>query len=121
MYALCRLHSSLAKCPVPALGKEYTLNLEKILEKGKESEAVLQPTRRQVAELEKELEREMRAKQRDENELKELTKNAKRQEQVRAEKIKTVSSWLLRMFYPILIHLLASELHEGRVWGDRHQ
>ena len=46
-----------------------------------------------MAELEKELEREIRAKQRDENELKELTKNAKRQEQIRAEKIKTVGSW----------------------------
>jgi hypothetical protein len=75
---------------VPPLGKEYALNLEKILEKGKESESVLQPTRRQVAELEKELEKEIRAKQRDENMLKELTKNAKRQEQIRAEKIKTV-------------------------------
>lgn len=86
------------------MGKEYALNLEKILEKGKESEAILQPTRRQVAELENELEREIRAKERDERMLKELMRNAKAQEQVRTEKVKTVSDILPR--YAIWIRLM---------------
>lgn len=76
---------------MPPLAKEYaSLELERMLEKAREADAVLQPTRRQVGELERELEREERARRRDEGLLRDLVRNARGQEEVRREKRKTV-------------------------------
>lgn len=92
-----------------------------MLEKAREADAVLQPTRRQVVELERELEREEKARRRDEGLLRELVRNAKGQEEVRREKRKTVCysrdvmcgwGWMA-----VLMKMVVAEVFEGGAGG----
>jgi hypothetical protein len=85
-----RLQSRAAKLPLPTVGKDFSLSYESIIERTMHSEALLQPLLRQNAELEKELEKERLALERDEEDLMELQANAKSQEMVRAQQVRTV-------------------------------
>jgi hypothetical protein len=85
-----RLLGSLHKTHLPPMGKDFTLNFNDLVHKTGELEAVLEPTLRYNAELEKELEREKANLEQDQKELAVLQKNAKSQAVLRAETSRTV-------------------------------
>lgn len=92
MCATYSLRKKLEKIPVPPTGnsKDARLNREFLLEKNASAEAALEPTLREIAELETELEKEKELLRQDVQHLEKLKKNAKAQEQVRAEKSRLV-------------------------------
>jgi len=91
---VAKLQNRAAKLPLPTVGKDFSLSYESIIERTMHSEALLQPLLRQNAELEKELEKERLALERDEEDLKELQANAKSQEMVRAQQVRTLPKTL---------------------------
>lgn len=72
-------------------GKDARLSRDVLIEKNIAAEAVLEPTLREIADLEKELEREKEALQEEEEFLKELTANAQAEEKIREARSRTVS------------------------------
>ncbi|TGZ83202.1 hypothetical protein EX30DRAFT_339410 [Ascodesmis nigricans] len=80
------LRKKLEKIPVPPIGKDARLSRDFLMGKNVAAETALEPTLREIAELEKELEKEKELLRQDEAHLAELRKNAKAQEQIRAEK-----------------------------------
>lgn len=85
-----RLQSSFKKTPVPIVCKDVPLSYEKLVHKTTEWEAILEPTLRHNAELERELARQKARLAKDERDLKVLQANAKGQERVRADQNRTV-------------------------------
>jgi uncharacterized membrane-anchored protein YhcB (DUF1043 family) len=75
------------------MGKDFTLNFNDLVHKTGELEAVLEPTLRYNAELEKELEREKAKLEQDQKDLAVLQKNAKSQAGLRAETLRTVRNF----------------------------
>lgn len=81
-----KLLGSLHKTHLPPMGKDFTLNCNDLIHKTGELEAILEPTLRYNAELEKELEREKARLTQDEKDLAVLQNNAKAQHSIRVEK-----------------------------------
>ncbi|KAI5818164.1 CENP-Q, a CENPA-CAD centromere complex subunit-domain-containing protein [Pyronema omphalodes] len=80
-----RLETQFNKARIPLQGKDTPLNYDTLVHKTAEYEAVLEPTLKHVAELEKELERLKEKLMEDEQALLVLQKNAKGHETVRRE------------------------------------
>ncbi|RPB05531.1 hypothetical protein L873DRAFT_1797934 [Choiromyces venosus 120613-1] len=81
-----KIGNSLTKVPVPPLGKDTHLNYEKLLDKNRALEAILEPDLRQIADLEAEIEKEQKLLEKEEDYLQELKKNATAQETIRRQK-----------------------------------
>ncbi|KAH0614704.1 uncharacterized protein H6S33_000340 [Morchella sextelata] len=88
--ALRRLKSALPKIPVPPMGKDMTLNYEKLLTKNRDLEAILAPELRQIADLEAEIEREQKLMDQDMASHRNLKNNAATQEKIRKEKARSM-------------------------------
>ncbi|CUS14971.1 unnamed protein product [Tuber aestivum] len=81
-----RIGNSLTKVPVPPLGKDAYLNYEKLLDKNRALEAILEPDLRQIAGLEVEISKEQKLLEKEKGYLQELKRNAIAQESIRRQK-----------------------------------
>ncbi|KAL7275569.1 hypothetical protein RUND412_001495 [Rhizina undulata] len=83
-----KLRSSLPKLPVPPTGKDVNLNLEKLIDKNRELEALLEPDMRHISELQAEIEKETKALEMDRKKMAELSRNAQMEQNVRRQKLR---------------------------------
>ncbi|KAF8533588.1 CENP-Q, a CENPA-CAD centromere complex subunit-domain-containing protein [Trichophaea hybrida] len=79
-----KLQNSFKKTPIPGMGKDVPLSYEKLVHKITEWEAILEPTLRHNADLERNLAQQKARLAKDEKDLKILQANAKGQERIRA-------------------------------------